>query len=307
MSDPVLPAKKRRHHYVWRHYLSAWSVKDQIWCLRKGKIFRSGLMGVAQEKYFYKLQKLSPGEIDIARKLFVDQHKDHIMWEALDGWVRLFEYPFQLADKLDELTGEDNADFRETLQCNGLEDMHAHFELMGIQHLDLLRQGKIDFFKDQDEALPFLFFLCVQYFRTKGMRESFSSVAQNTPFGDLTKIGDLVAVLLSTKLAHNLFVSGDFHLQLLENQTGVHFITSDQPVLNIHCHDRNPKEPPEKLEFHYPVTPERAVLVKENPSPEGRIALSVDEVNHYNAMMVSISAEQLFATSEAQLKEVLSM
>ena len=32
--------KKRRHHYVWQHYLRAWTVDDQLWCARAGAVFR---------------------------------------------------------------------------------------------------------------------------------------------------------------------------------------------------------------------------------------------------------------------------
>lgn len=157
MNDLGLPTKKKRHHYVWRHYLGAWCEKDKIWCLRDMKIFQSGLMGVAQEKYFYKLQRLTPKEIDLVRKLFVDQHKGHVMWAALENWIALFEYPFQLADQIQEMDGCENAadDFLDTSRVNGLEDMHMHFESMGASHLALLRQGKIDFFKNPDEARPF--------------------------------------------------------------------------------------------------------------------------------------------------------
>lgn len=133
------------------------------------------------------------------------------------------------------------------------------------------------------------------------------SAVENNPLGDLKNASGLISIILSTKLAHNLFVSGKWHLQLLENQTGIHFLTGDQPVLNTHCYEPSPKKEAEKLEFYYPITPELAVLVTETPSSEEPLQLSEEQVAHYNSMIISISAEQLFATSEAQLKGVLSM
>jgi hypothetical protein len=264
-------------------------------------------MGVAQEKYFYKLQKLSASELDLVRKMFIDPQKDHPMYPLLEGWVSAFEMPFKSVDhlKTNGLLPNDDDELLEYLQKNILENLHMNIESAGQAALDFLKDGRVDFFKDRDAAVSFLMFICVQYFRTKGMRKSFLSVAKNSPVGDLSKAGDLIAILLSTKLAHNLFVSGKWYIQLLENKTGIHFLTGDQPVLNTHCYEPSPKKEAEKLEFYYPITPERAVLVTETSSSDEPIQLSAEQVAHYNSMIISISAEQLFATSEAQLSGLL--
>jgi hypothetical protein len=55
--------KKRRHHYVWQHYLRAWTVENQIACLRDGRTFRTGTTTVAVEKDFYRLQDVTEGDL----------------------------------------------------------------------------------------------------------------------------------------------------------------------------------------------------------------------------------------------------
>ncbi len=50
--------KKKKQHFVWRKYLKGWSENDSIYCLMDGRIFKPGLMGVGQERYFYKLKEL---------------------------------------------------------------------------------------------------------------------------------------------------------------------------------------------------------------------------------------------------------
>jgi Protein of unknown function (DUF4238) len=58
--------KKKRHHYVWQHYLKLWARKDdQIFCLRKGKIFPSHTKNVAMESDFYKLEPFAPRELSL--------------------------------------------------------------------------------------------------------------------------------------------------------------------------------------------------------------------------------------------------
>lgn len=42
--------KKIHQHYVSRFYLKAWAIDNQIYWLRNGKIFRTSLMNVANEK-----------------------------------------------------------------------------------------------------------------------------------------------------------------------------------------------------------------------------------------------------------------
>lgn len=62
---------KKRQHYVWRNYLRGWAdKKDHIWALKKdeGKILCPELMGVAQEKYFYRVHELTKPEIDFMRR-----------------------------------------------------------------------------------------------------------------------------------------------------------------------------------------------------------------------------------------------
>jgi hypothetical protein len=265
-------------------------------------------MGVAQEKGFYRLQKLKPEVLDVVRRMFIDQHKGHPMHSMLENWISLFEYPFELTERVNEIVGDDDAtaDFLDVSRSNTVEDMHMHFESLGSSHLDHLREGNITFFDDPDEALPFFIFICVQYFRTKAQRANFMEAVADYPHCDLTKAGDLISIILSTKLAHNLYVSGEYHLQLLENKTEVQFITGDQPVLNTYCYEQNPNDEPENLEFYYPVSPELAILLTESPSLSDPIKISVDLVNDYNSKVKTISHEQLYATSESQLLNLVS-
>jgi hypothetical protein len=308
MNSSGLPDKKKKHHHVWRHYLRAWCEQDVIWCMRKGKIFQTGLMVVAQEKHFYRLERLTSQETGLVRRMFVDKHYGHPMHPVLENWISLLEYPFSMSDKLRGVDGFDQIvdELLDVTRSNILEDIHANFETIGITQLDQLRRGDVDFFDNEEDALPFLTFLCFQYFRTKGQREEFLGAVADNQFCDLTNAAGLISILLSTILAHNLFVSKEYHLHLLENSTGTKFITGDQPVLNTYACDFSSRKPAEKLEFYYPVSPQRAMLLTEEPSPAGAVQLSIEQVEKFNSRVVSISCEQLYATSEAQLLRLAS-
>lgn len=61
---------KKRQHYVWRHYLRSWSENETIWTYFKesNKIVRPGLMGIAQENYFYRLVDFTNSELAFLKK-----------------------------------------------------------------------------------------------------------------------------------------------------------------------------------------------------------------------------------------------
>ena len=56
-----MSTKKKKHHYVWQHYLTAWARDgEQVWCLRKGgEPFRSHTLNIGQQRYFYRLREMS--------------------------------------------------------------------------------------------------------------------------------------------------------------------------------------------------------------------------------------------------------
>ena len=66
------PDKKRRQHHVWQEYLKAWSVNGRLYCLMDGRIISTGTAGLAVERDFYKIGKLTNDDIELARFLMID-------------------------------------------------------------------------------------------------------------------------------------------------------------------------------------------------------------------------------------------
>ncbi|PZV15926.1 MAG: hypothetical protein DCF20_09180 [Pseudanabaena sp.] len=94
--------KKKRHHYVWRDYLRAWSVNEFIWCYREGKIFNSNLMGVGQIKYFYKLKEMTVQDMEFIRMVAIEPCSPHLQ-ELNEGWLNWFNYVFDLKKNIESL------------------------------------------------------------------------------------------------------------------------------------------------------------------------------------------------------------
>ena len=55
---------KRKHHYVWQHYLKPWTDGRDIYYVTKtGNIAQDSIRGLAVEKDFYKINALDEQDI----------------------------------------------------------------------------------------------------------------------------------------------------------------------------------------------------------------------------------------------------
>lgn len=302
------PQKKRRHHYVWRYYLGAWAPNDKIWCYRDGKIFNSNLMGIGQERDFYKLRHLKPSEIDMIRKCFVDHQVDGLK-TVLNNWLEMLMFPFEKRELLEQhgLLNETVDDVLKSFEHNVLEDIHSTLESKAIKYIDLLRDGDCSFYDDEKAAIEFLFFICFQYFRTKSIRVGAIAALRDDPVIDYENTSHAIAVILATILSHNLYLRKDtYHMVMLTNSSSCPLISGDQPVINTYAYGKPPSEPAEKLEFYYPISPEVALLITEDVTRKENSIISEDEVHIYNEMIVDASESQIYSSSKKSLESLSS-
>src|SRR5690606_2677793 len=106
--------KKRRHHYVWRNYLRAWSDNEQIWCFRDQNIFPSNSMNIGQERDFYRLKDLTNQEIDFI-KLLIHSNQSEMLKKLNHGWIELFTAVFKIRGIVNNL-GISDAEFEQEIE-----------------------------------------------------------------------------------------------------------------------------------------------------------------------------------------------
>lgn len=160
--------KKKRQHFVWRKYLRAWAESDSIYCLMGDKIFKSGLMGVGQERYFYRLKELTKEEITFLKAL-IDQDNRPMIRQLNHGWIDFFNQVFEIKGRVNEhgISHPEIDQMLDVLVHNFEEDFHSKIESDTIKFLDQLYSRYLSFYDDEDELISFLFFICQQYFRTQ--------------------------------------------------------------------------------------------------------------------------------------------
>lgn len=297
--------KKRRHHYVWRHYLRAWAENDSIWCCRDGKNFKSNLMNIGQIKDFYKLKKLSAMDIEFIHKLAIEPSQHHLQ-ELNKRWINSFDLVFQMKN-LVESKGVNDPEINNLLDeaiYNFEEDLHSGIESDAIKYIESILNEDVGFYKTEQGCMNFTSYICIQYMRTQKIRTNVLANVSGMDFIDTDKIWNVLSHIFATNMAWSLYADRQsFNMVLLKNQTTEELITGDQPVINTHATGLVSTEAPVNIEFYYPVSPKLAILITEedNYNCVNEITLSICEIEKYNQSMVEQSHSQIYATSEEVL------
>jgi hypothetical protein len=297
--------KKRRQHYVWRHYLKPWTFGEQIWCLRENRTFTNGLMGIGNSSYFYKINELTEKDIDLIQKLWVNDAPP-ILKELYKNWIILFS-AIHTVKRISEKNGayEKMKEGLDLAIINFEEDMHAHIEGGAIPYIEKLINNDVGFLKDENGYFEFIYFLCVQYFRTKKRKETFLELQEEFKSFDLVKIWNVCSHIMATALAFGMIrEKEDFTCVMLKNNSTTEFITGDQPVINTFAKlDEKEKLEHEELELYYPITPKSALIISRKPEYKGIEEVEVDEVfaTQLNDMIFLNSYDQIYSNNELSL------
>lgn len=310
----------KKQHYVWRYYLSPWtdnnSSTGRIVCLRNNKVFIASLTNVAHENYFYEVKRLSEKEINLIY-LITSQNASGTYKAIIRKWIDLFCAPFDLADYLTPffpLMNQRYVDPNQVLKdlsIEHIEQFHGLIEKWGISYLELLRQGDIHFWHEQDNRDRFAFFLCVQYFRTKRIRDNIifafrQVIKDNMVWSDIHPENMWIPLSLILATRVGVYISQKLSPVILwtPNDEGC-FIVGDQPVVNTYS--TFDSSAPDKMELFYPISPNLALLLTEK-APEGnikRVAINRSEIERYNMIEFKSSCEQIFAKDKAHLDAVI--
>lgn len=299
--------KKKKHHYVWRFYLKSWSNKESIFCKMNNKVFQSNLMGIAQEKYFYKLNDLTDREKEIIQKLAIDNSPKHLK-KLHNNFVNVFTSIYNLKKIFNAELENDNeiAKLFEIYESNMNEDYHSVIESSNIKYIEKLLNKDIDFFTCEEDRISFSYYIATQFFRTRKMKKNVIDTVGNNKLVDIEKIWPILAHIFSTNLGHSIFIDKKFKLVLLVNKTGNEFITGDQPIINTYAVDKAINEEVEKLEFYYPLSPEIALLITEDEKYKEQIVNISDNtiINSYNTSIIKESNTQIYASKKEILENI---
>lgn len=315
----------KRQHYVWRHYLRAWSSKDRIWTylLEQRKVIPSNLIGVAQELYFYQLSELSAADGRFLRQFIATLPS--VVRPLVEDFVRLSEVYSTLKQKLaDTPPVGANADNIEKqlrdVEINSLEKIHGKIENSGerliacrsLADLQSLEDSIND--EDGDGLLTAVFFVCVQYFRTR-VRKNVAIQSFPPEWTErVDRYWNILSFGLAASLARSIMADANRQFCFIQNPTTVELVTGDQPVINILDENQNEQGDVTEMALYYPLAPTCALLLQFTPPAEGAteatrfIAITADasEVASYNLAIFKRSEQFVFSSSRTFLDDLLS-
>lgn len=299
--------KKRRQHYVWKHYLSPWTSNRHIWCLRlrDGKRFAASTDNVGHRRDFYRLKELTTNDLNWVEKLIISPTAPHLQVTA-KGWINIFTEPFRIKQAY-EASGKKDRKLEAQLDIainNTEEDLHERTERKAVPLLTALRDGDRSFLADEEKSINFFFFLAMQYCRTPKIMRNVVDASGVPHRFNIEAAWGLMRTILASNMGATFYKRSDsLKMTYLNAGSTVEFITGDQPIINTRAIRLPPGKQATKLELYYPLSPKVAVLFDfENPQPGSECrSLTTDETHNYNQMIVIMSDEQIYAASEQAL------
>lgn len=306
---------KKRQHYVWRQYLRSWTDSESIWTYFKqfNKVEKTALMGIAQEKYFYKLIDLDKDEEEFLRK-----YLDHTCHPSVKGlcmdFLGAFTSHTKLKKHLEETnTSEANKEFLNSeirkLEINLMEDVHGRFESNGSEFIAVRNIDDLKSLRVGDTFYNAMIFLCVQYFRTNSMKQSVKSSFQGEgKFEEMSgKFWNIVSFSMALNVARNVSLDPKTSFTIYENVSSQKFLTSDQPVFNLKNEELDDEGNVKELEFYYPLSPTHAILIhfQESETKYYHEKLTEERVVFLNKKVIQNSHFFVFGNDEQQMRTLI--
>lgn len=297
------PPTPKNQHYVWRHHLDAWTANDGIACYRQADRhgFRTNPKNIASETYFYRVFDLTEAEAKYL-DLVIAGRPNYWTQVTCRNFVNLFTHGGKLRRQLDDpgLDEKLRAEIKkqvEYIENSICEQYHVAVEQAGQPLLARLRAGDATFWDNENDACAFTHFIATQYLRTARMRDAIIDIPL-PPDVDLARVWPIEHHFRTIEIGAALFDARDrYRAIILKNTSPIHFITGDQPVINL-----NPTGVLD-MKLYYPVTPTCALLLTTDPVEQPR-SVSELEARRLNLEIYRWSRDQLYGVDLDYLKAV---
>lgn len=306
---------KVKHHHVWDSYIRRWSDnKRDVWhTTNAGNVAHGSAKGLAREDNFYQIQPLMKAHVDaikgmseLSPKPLQKQHmsylKDFLKRQHIENLYIESGIKDEEAEQLLHAT-----------KCNMLEDLHSAHENEVNPIIAKLADRDLSVLDDFKNQCLFVQFFGHQISRTKTFKDSIIAGFARADSKTETQLAKtmeecwwFLSYMLGMSMGADIFSTRkeDRHC-LLINDTDTPFITSDQPVVNVHRALTDEVKPPEdhQCDFYYPISPTVAFMVnKSDRFPSGKVQVSVDIVYEMNIKIAKKANVHLFSISKESLK-----
>ncbi len=295
---------KKNHHYVWAHYMARWSAdKKNVWHTSPtGKIIFDSVKSFAKEHYFYRVTPLTSPQMAwvkaFSARCSPEMQKLHnALLSDLAGIQQFYEQYMQRGEHRDEVEKSFTA-----LTCNMMEDYHTSHELDARTIIDQLVSRNFSVLKTKQNLINFCQFFGHQIARTKAFKDKFllgkaaASSDRNASYwySEVEGCWWLVSFLYGINIGWSLYTSRFSNRYcLLLNDNALPFITSDQPITNVHQNlsDDDLTPPPDAhCDFFFPLAPQAAFMINKSDRFDEEVNHVTEDVVHEMNLKVAAAS-----------------
>jgi len=312
MSHKNLEAKKR-HHYVWANYLARWGrgTKNVFYTTKTGKIVQDSVRSIVADDYFYKTAPLTSKHVEVikgfSRQSPVHLQRQHMSY--LSDFLKM-----QQAETAYRESGIQDKDVElhlHAMKCNALENLHASHEGATLPVLCALADEKLDVLQDNQHMIEFLMFFGHQISRTKTFRDGvikalFRRSALEIEVADaIEHAWWFLSYMFGMNIGLRLYLDRhDATHALLVNETKVPFITSDQPVVNVHsCVSEKEFAVPQHSDLLYPISPRIAYIICDSQRfTPGKNGVDESTASELNTKVASQAMVHIIGDTEGAIR-----
>lgn len=311
---------KRNHHYVWGHYLRRWADNNNVFYIsQRGKISNDSIKGLAKEIDFYKINPLNSEDVGYIRRF--SSYSPEFLREIHESHLKHFIQLSSISNailKL-EIKSEDLKFIDSSIKNNSLENLHSIFEDTAVNVINELSKGNKNVLNENANMIPFCSYIGHQISRTQAFKEqSLKAVAAGMSrinanpeyFALFEKNWWFLSFIFGLNIGMSLYESKerDKHV-FITNNTAIPFVTSDNPIINIHksLAEIAELEAPTKADLLIPLSPKYAYMIN-NSSDYDHLedSITTEEVNDLNRAVYNKSYKTVFASERQVLSELLA-
>jgi hypothetical protein len=306
---------KKEHHYVWANYLRNWAIGDvrnNVWFKKaRGGFAYDSVRMIAREKHFYQIKPLTKEHALIITMMSSKSQLHKLNMDMLQKFLLV-----QKIEKVYQKSGKKSLEVDKKIEAhkhNTLENLHTAYENSAGKTISKLINRDLSCLDDMKQLTLFCNYLGQQFARTKSFRDiallvMSKSDSEQSKFVHRisTECWWFISHMLGQNLGYSMFASRKKdNYCLLLNETTQPFITSDNPVINVHKDLPKDMTPPEddQLDLYYPLSPTVAIMIScTHRFPSGESILTLDDVNELNTKIAKGAYVNIFGCSEESLK-----